>query len=150
MRRFKLAILMCWTSSFSLTEKFQFMILHNLHCYIAENFFSTARSVIGYFEVTWHLTMKLFPAKICEEDFRGDRWKLWKESEGDLSNLLGKWRHGRGHRESHQKLLWGITSVKLHSKGGSAKFHLVYPQIAPPPPPPHNDRSLTVSLVTSH
>ena len=30
---------------------------------------------------------------------------------GDYSNLLGKLRHG-GDRESHQKLLGGITSVK--------------------------------------
>ena len=43
---------------------------------------------------------------------------------GDPSNLLGKLRHG-GDRESHQKLLGGITSVKLPSKGESAKFHLV-------------------------
>ena len=32
---------------------------------------------------------------------------------------------GGGDPESHQKLLGGITSVKQHSKGGSAKFHLV-------------------------
>ena len=32
---------------------------------------------------------------------------------GDHSNLLGKWRHrGEGDRESHQKLLGGITSAK--------------------------------------
>ena len=46
----------------------------------------------------------------------------------DHSSLLGKWRHaggGGGGRESHQTLLEGITSVKYHSKGGSAKFHLV-------------------------
>ena len=30
-----------------------------------------------------------------------------------------------GRSESHQKLFGGITSVKKHSKGGSAKFHLV-------------------------
>ena len=35
-------------------------------CYIAGNFFSTARSLIGYFDVASHLTMKLFPAKISE------------------------------------------------------------------------------------
>ena len=35
-------------------------------CYIAGNFFPTARALIGYFEVTWHLTMKLFPANISE------------------------------------------------------------------------------------
>ena len=36
------------------------------HCFMAENFFPTARALIGYFEVTWHLTMKMFPAKISE------------------------------------------------------------------------------------
>ena len=30
-----------------------------------------------------------------------------------------------GDRESHQKLLGAITSLKKHSKEGSAKFHLV-------------------------
>ena len=35
-------------------------------CYRAEKFFLTARALIGYFEITWHLTMKLFPAKISE------------------------------------------------------------------------------------
>ena len=35
-------------------------------CYIARNFFSSARGLIGYFEITWHLTIKLFPAKISE------------------------------------------------------------------------------------
>ena len=30
-------------------------------------FFSTARALIGYFEVTLHPTMKLFPAKISEQ-----------------------------------------------------------------------------------
>ena len=41
------------------------------HCYevygcIAGIFFQRARTLIGYFEVTWHLIMKLFPAKISE------------------------------------------------------------------------------------
>ena len=44
---------------------------------------------------------------------------------GDHSNLFEKWRRGGGDPESHQKLPGGITSVKQHSKGGSAKFHLV-------------------------
>ena len=35
-------------------------------CYIAGIFFPTALALIGYFEVKWHLTMKLFPAKISE------------------------------------------------------------------------------------
>ena len=35
-------------------------------CSPAGNFFPTARTLIGDFEVTWHLTMKLFPAKISE------------------------------------------------------------------------------------
>ena len=29
------------------------------------------------------------------------------------------------NRESHQMLLGGVTSMKLHSEGVSAKFHLV-------------------------
>ena len=37
-----------------------------LHCYIAGNFFPTGHILIGYLEVTRHLTMKLFPAKISE------------------------------------------------------------------------------------
>ena len=40
--------------------------LHILKCYTAGNLFLTARTLIGYFEVTSHLTMKLFPAKISE------------------------------------------------------------------------------------
>ena len=34
--------------------------------YIAGNVFPIARALVGYFEVTWHLTMKLFPAKITQ------------------------------------------------------------------------------------
>ena len=30
-------------------------------------FFPTARALIGYFEVTWHPTMKLFPSKTSEQ-----------------------------------------------------------------------------------
>ena len=36
---------------------------HNNNCYIAENFAPTTRVFIGYFEVAWHLRIKLFPAK---------------------------------------------------------------------------------------
>ena len=46
------------------------------NCYIAENLFPTARALIGYFEVTWHLTMKLFPAKISE---RATLQNLWRQ-----------------------------------------------------------------------
>ena len=44
--------------------------------YIAGNFFPTACTVIGYFEVTWHiyLTMKLFPAKISEKATLQNLW----------------------------------------------------------------------------
>ena len=41
-------------------------VYNKSNCYIAGNFFSTARGLIGYCEVTWHLTMKLFPAKLSE------------------------------------------------------------------------------------
>ena len=35
-------------------------------CYIAGNFFPAVFTLIGYFEVTWQVTMKLFQAKIFE------------------------------------------------------------------------------------
>ena len=41
--------------------------LHKSNCYTAGNFFPPARALIGYLEVTWHLTMKLFPAKFSEQ-----------------------------------------------------------------------------------
>jgi len=47
----------CWTA-----HKFR----NNHHCYMARKFSPTARAFIGYFEVTWHLTMRQFPAKISE------------------------------------------------------------------------------------
>ena len=40
---------------------------NNKYCYIAGNVFPTVHALIGYFEVTWHLTIKLFPAKISEQ-----------------------------------------------------------------------------------
>ena len=50
--------------------------LNKKYCYIAGNFFLAARALIGYFEVTWHLTMKLFPAKISE---RATLQNLWRQ-----------------------------------------------------------------------
>ena len=40
--------------------------VNKVYCYVAGNFFITVRALIGFFEVTSHLTMKLFPAKISE------------------------------------------------------------------------------------
>ena len=50
------------------------------------------------------------------ERFRGEAAQIILENK-DMG--------GGEDRESHQKLLGGITSVKKHSNGGSAKFHLV-------------------------
>ena len=36
------------------------------NCYVAGNVFPTVRALVGYFKVTWHLIMKLFPTKISE------------------------------------------------------------------------------------
>ena len=49
--------------------------IFNTYCYIAGHFLPTARALIGYFEVTWHLTMKLFPAKISEEETLQILWR---------------------------------------------------------------------------
>ena len=41
-----------------------------------EIFSSTTHTLIGYFEVTWHLTMKRFPAKIPEWATLQNLWRL--------------------------------------------------------------------------
>ena len=46
----------------------------NLICYVAGNV-SQQRAVIVYFEVRWHLTMKLFPAKISVRETLQDLWR---------------------------------------------------------------------------
>ena len=47
-----------------------------IYYYVAGDFFPTACTVIGYFEVTWHiyLTMKLFPAKMSEKATLQNLW----------------------------------------------------------------------------
>ena len=55
----------------------------NNNCYIAGVFPATANPFIGYFMVTWRLTMKLFPAK-CHE--RATLRKLWRQT--GYSSLL--------------------------------------------------------------
>ena len=42
---------------------------------IAGNFFLTARALIGYFEVTWPLTMKPFPAQNSEQATLENLWR---------------------------------------------------------------------------
>ena len=52
--------------------------------YVAGNFFPTACTLIGYFEDTWRLTMKLFPAKIYEQ---ATLQNLWQQSKGNIPLL---------------------------------------------------------------
>ena len=56
------------------TQTYTLLDLHNCFCYVAGNFFSTVHALIGYFAVTWHLTMKLFPAKISEQATMKNPW----------------------------------------------------------------------------
>ena len=39
-------------------------MLYMIICYMARNFLPTVHALIGYYEVTWHLTINLFPAII--------------------------------------------------------------------------------------
>ena len=57
------------------TQMYTLLDLHNCFCYVDGNFFSTVHALIGYFEVTWHLTMKLFPAKISEQATMQNPWR---------------------------------------------------------------------------
>ena len=40
-----------------------------------EIFFPKVRALIGYFKVTWHLTMKLFPAQISQQVTLQNLWR---------------------------------------------------------------------------
>ena len=42
---------------------------------VAGNFFPMARALFGYFQVTWQLTMKVFPAKISEQATLQNLWR---------------------------------------------------------------------------
>ena len=44
----------------------RFFVSNNQFCSIAGTFLPTTRALIGYFEVTQHLTKKLFPTEISE------------------------------------------------------------------------------------
>ena len=49
--------------------------MKHYHYHIAGNFSPTSPTHIGYFEVTWHLTMKPFPAKISERATLPNVWR---------------------------------------------------------------------------
>ena len=54
------------------------LLLHNFKIllpYMAASYLPTAHALIGYFEVKWHVTMKLFPSKIFE---RATLQNLWR------------------------------------------------------------------------
>ena len=86
---------------------------YNRHCYIAGNVFSTTRALIGYFKVKWHLTIKLFPAKIAE---RATLQNLWRQRvtlhcyPGMLTNDRFQLYY-RGQIES--QLYWDSRETKL-------------------------------------
>ena len=77
----------CWWGLPFKTAFWPFCLhLINWHCYIAGVFPATACPFIGWIMVTWHLTMKLFPAK-CHE--RATLRKLWRQT-GNSSLLPAK------------------------------------------------------------
>ena len=45
-----------WGSSSCLSPAKKKACVEQKYCYMAGNFFPTARALIGYFEVTWHMT----------------------------------------------------------------------------------------------
>ena len=75
-----------WLWNFEDNYRYHSAIIWNKErsCYVAGNFFPTACILIGYYEDTWHLTMKLFPSKIFE---RATLQNLWQQSEGNIALL---------------------------------------------------------------
>ena len=61
----------------------------------------------------------------CENPRGGGSLKTLEIRRGEPLKFAWKMKAWWRDHESHQKLLGGITSLKKHSKGGSAKSHLV-------------------------
>ena len=81
------------------------------------------------------------------ETKRGHHWKLWKDSEGDHSSLLGKSRHwGGGERESHQILLGGSLQWSNIQRGDRLNFTLFSLKSSLPLPAINNERSLSCPI----
>ena len=60
--------------------------------------------------ITWFLGV-LKGGSVITENPDGGRWKVWKDSEGGTTQICSENEEMGGDRESHQKLLGGITSV---------------------------------------
>ena len=87
-------------------------------CYIAGNFFPTARALIDYFELPWHLTMKLFPAaksishrvtvhcypRMLTEDCRLQRGLInssnWQCFSHKCFMSIPHWKHTKGNGQN--------------------------------------------------
>ena len=65
--------------------------LSGFNFYISGNFFPTARALIGYFKVTWHLTIKLFPAKISEQIYDVREWDCAVTRESWPTSVVTAW-----------------------------------------------------------
>ena len=88
---------------FSILGKLPYNFWYN----IAGNFFPTARArLIGYFEVTLHLTVKLFPAKISKQATLQNLWHR-KVTAHCYPRMLTDDR-------CHSEVYW-ISSVKISS-----------------------------------
>ena len=69
---FSQSIIYCTIYMYNYNNNYHLFVVHNwkvfwegnkYHCYIAGTFSQKALTLIGYFEVIWHLTIKLSPAK---------------------------------------------------------------------------------------
>ena len=88
--------------------------IHGLHSLRDRSLFMARRGGgFGGGGITWFLGEQKGGSVVTENPKGGINENFGRIQSGDHSNLLGKWRPGgKGDRESHQKLLGGITSVK--------------------------------------
>ena len=85
-------------------------------CHIAGIFFPTAPALIVYFEVTWHLTMKLFAAKNCEQATLQNLWRQ-RVIEHCYPRMLTA-RKIYFHKFEHEKMFSFVRYISNHLKTG--------------------------------
>ena len=133
------------------TQMYTLLDLHNLFCYVDGNFFSTVHALIGYFEVTWHLTMKLFPAKISEQATMQNPWRQRATVQCYLWMLTAWEIYFHKLICTQKSFFFFMGYITNHFKTGpSGNSWACFPQISTFPSAPPGQTKLMLFLGTSH
>ena len=133
-----------------LLRRYILLDLHNGFCYVAGNFFSTVHALISYFDVSWHLTMKLFPAKISEQATMQNPW-CQRATVQCYPWMLTVWEIYFHTSVLKKGFLFFMGHIKNHLKTGpSGNSWVCFPHISTFPSAPSQETKLMLFLGTSH